>query len=106
MIGNVIESGSTFPAKPSAIVGSSGITTRQPASSAYSIVGDAEGSTPYTLMWGLSDLRAIKTPAINPPPPTGTTIASRSGAAATISSPIVPWPAITSASLYGDTNVI
>jgi hypothetical protein len=37
-------------------------------------------------------------PEIRPPPPIGTTRMSISGAAPSISSAIVPWPAITSGS--------
>ena len=44
-------------------------------------------------------------PASSPPPPTGTTIASRSGVCSRISSAIVPWPAITSALSNGCRNV-
>ena len=44
-------------------------------------------------------------PAIRPPPPTGTTIASTSGVCSRISSPIVPWPAITSTLSNGWMNV-
>jgi len=37
-------------------------------------------------------------PASSPPPPTGTTIASRSGRSSSISRATVPWPAITAGS--------
>ena len=45
---------------------------------------------------GDSALTAVATPEASPPPPTGTSTAATSGASATISSPIVPCPAMTS----------
>jgi hypothetical protein len=51
-------------------------------------------------------LAAIAMPAINPPPPIGTTIVSTSGTSSMISSPSVPWPAITAASSNACTNAM
>lgn len=49
-----------------------------------------------TIIWtfGCNVFTASATPAINPPPPVGTTTASMSRTCSTISRPIVPWPAI------------
>ncbi len=54
--------------------------------------------TPITRASGTRPVTAVATPAISPPPPTGTTTVSTSGHSSTISSPIVPWPAITASS--------
>ena len=50
-------------------------------------------------------LTAEATPPSSPPPPTGTTTSSTSGRSSTISSPVVPAPASTTASSNGCTNV-
>ena len=50
-----------------------------------------EGSTPMTSTSGCISLIAIATPAIRPPPPTGTRTASTSGHCSRISSPIDPF---------------
>ena len=55
-------------------------------------------------MPGLAALAAVAMPPIRPPPPIGTTSTSRSGAAASISSASVPWPAITAGSSKGWTK--
>jgi hypothetical protein len=44
------------------------------------------------LVFGDNVLTAVAMPAMSPPPPTGTTIASASSHCSTISSPIVPCP--------------
>ena len=49
-------------------------------------------------------LAATAIPLISPPPPIGTTSVSTAGASSTISRATVAAPAITSASLYGETN--
>ena len=67
--------------------------------------GKLAGSTPKMLMSGLRCLAAVATPAIRPPPPIGTGRISRSGASSSISSAMVPWPAITSMSLNGCTKI-
>ena len=54
-------------------------------------------ATPTTVVFGDSAFTAVATPAMRPPPPTGTTTQWRSGSAATISRPTVPWPRITAA---------
>ena len=54
---------------------------------------------------GRDSLSAAATPEISPPPPTPTTTTSTSGRSSRISSPIEPWPAITSGSSNGWTNV-
>jgi hypothetical protein len=50
---------------------------------------------------GLNDFAAVAIPEISPPPPIGTTKTSSACASATISTAMVPWPAITAASSYG-----
>ena len=77
---------------PSAMVGRSGASGR-PARRRY-IDGQAAAWTPTISIAGLSALAAVATPAISPPPPIGTTSTSSSGTSASISSPIVPWPAM------------
>ncbi len=54
---------------------------------------------------GLTDLAATAMPAIKPPPPTGTTITSRSGRSSSISSATLPCPAATTGSSKGWINV-
>ena len=54
-----------------------------------------------TFTRGFSAFTAIETPAMSPAPPTGQTIASRSGTCCRISTPSVPWPAMMRG-IYGD----
>ena len=54
---------------------------------------------------GRNSLMAQATPAINPPPPTGTTTASSCGHCSSNSRPMVPCPAITAISSKGCRNV-
>ena len=63
---------------PSAIVWGTSIDTRSPARSERATSSPASGSTPTTRACGASALTAVATPAISPPPPTGTTTVSRS----------------------------
>ncbi len=56
-------------------------------------------------MPGFSARAAVATPEMSPPPPMATHRQSSSGCCASISSAIVPCPAITSASSYGCTIV-
>ena len=58
-----------------------------------------------TSIVGFNARAAVATPEISPPPPTATHRQSISGCCASISSAIVPCPAITSASSYGCTIV-
>ena len=69
------------------------------------IAGPSDDSTPITRIFGLKLLAAIATPEMSPPPPIGTTMQSTSGQSCTISSPRVPWPAMTWASSNGWTYV-
>src|SRR6185312_3122177 len=62
-------------------------------------------STPNTEMPGRSAVAATRHPASKPPPPTGITRASMSGASFSSSSARVPWPAMTAASSYGWTKM-
>ena len=55
-------------------------------------------------MSGLTARAEIALPAISPPPPIGITSTSMSGASSSISSAMVPWPAITCGSSYGCTQ--
>ena len=79
-------------AMPPAMVGRSGASGK-PARRRY-IDGPAAAWTPTTSIEGAFALAAVATPAISPPPPIGTTSTSRSGTSASISRPIVPWPAM------------
>ena len=56
--------------------------------------GAVVGSTPITRAFGTSSLMAVETPALNPPPPTGTRTVSTLGRSAAISRPTVPCPAM------------
>ena len=56
------------------------------------------------LVPGRSAVTALAIPAVSPPPPYGITIVSGSGRSSSISSPIVPLPAITPGSWTGCTN--
>ena len=67
--------------------------------------GYIAASTPITSISGLIALAAVATPEISPPPPTGMINTARSGLASSISSPTVPWPAITAGSAKGCTKV-
>ena len=58
---------------PSAIVRGTSTETRSPARSERAVSSPASGSTPTTRARGASALTAVATPAISPPPPTGTT---------------------------------
>ena len=62
------------------------------------------GSAVTILVPGRSALTALAIPVVSPPPPYGITTASGSGRSSSISSPIVPLPAITPGSWTGCTN--
>ncbi len=99
-------SGSVFdPARrtamPSLMVVAASIVTGAPASSAACMLGRRDVCTPTTRTSGFRDLMAQAMPPMSPPPPTGTTTASKPSTCSNISSPMVPCPAITSASLKG-----
>ncbi len=66
--------------------------------------GYMAGSTPKTPISGFRALAAVAQPAISPPPPIWTMIASRSGLSSSISAATVPWPAMTSTSSKGCTS--
>ncbi len=57
--------------------------------------------TPIMRIEGLMALAASAMPANSPPPDSGTTMVSMSGRALRISSPIVPWPAMTCGMIEG-----
>jgi len=61
--------------------------------------------TPTMRTPGCRARSAIAIPDASPPPPIGITTVPASGACSTSSRPIVPWPAITSGSSNGCTNV-
>ena len=61
-------------------------------------------ATPITLIFRPSALVATPIPEISPPPPTGTTIASKSGSSSIISKATVPCPDITLSSVKGCTK--
>jgi hypothetical protein len=102
MIGSVSAPGS-FTAIPSAMVEPAKAAARP--CKAQCTAGKPLVSTPTISMPGFSAFAATAMPAIIPPPPTGTTSVSRRAAVASISSAIVPWPAMTSGSSYGCTSV-
>ena len=78
---------------------------RPPAARARVSFGAPVGSTPITRAFGSVSLIAVATPALNPPPPTGTSTVSTFGRSAAISSPTVPWPAMIRGWSYGGTSV-
>ena len=53
--------------------------TTLPASTLFCMPGAPDDSTPTILMRGFTDLSAIATPEMSPPPPIGTTTTSASG---------------------------
>ena len=86
-------------ARPSISVGPGIVTgTTSPASIAAAIDGHRSGSTPMICTRGLIVFTARAMPAINPPPPTGTTMASTFSASSKISRPTLPAPAMMSKS--------
>ena len=91
MMGRVSVPG-TLTAMPSAMLWPlpPGVSPRK----ALYMDGYRAASTPTISIPGLSALAAVAMPAIKPPPPTGTTMTSRSGWSANISSAMVPWPAM------------
>jgi hypothetical protein len=92
---------------PSAMVwptSSAGHWTRLPVVSVSRASPASSGSTPMIRTDGLTALTAAAMPLMSPPPPTGTTTDDRPGSCRSNSRPMVPWPAITSASLYGGSS--
>ena len=61
---------------------------------AAAMLGHRSGSTPMICTFGLMVFTASAMPAMSPPPPTGTTMASISLASSRISSPTEPAPAM------------
>ena len=94
-----------FTAVPSAMVLALGKVTTWPASREAFIHAALAGSTPITVILGLSIFAKVDTPVIRPPPPTGTRIISTVGSSLIISIAMVPWPVATSKSLNGWTKV-
>jgi hypothetical protein len=82
---------------PSAIVEDGVTETGRPAAIDAGTGAMASACTPMTCAAGSTELVATATPEHRPPPPTGTTIVRACGHCSPISSPTVPWPAITSA---------
>mmetsp|Transcript_16506 Transcript_16506/g.52577 ORF Transcript_16506/g.52577 Transcript_16506/m.52577 type:complete len:216 (+) Transcript_16506:383-1030(+) len=87
-------------ARPSASVPDTLTGTGLPAPSAAEKEAQRSGSTPMTSTSGRMVLMASAMPAMRPAPPTGTMTASTSGTCSRISSPMVPVPAMISASSY------
>ena len=75
-----------------------------PASSEGASGAAVATSAAYTRTPGAIARTAEAIPQESPPPPNGTTIASASGRSSRISRPIVPFPAMTSASLNACTK--
>ena len=80
-------------AMPSAIVVIRSRATGTPCRSDSGKAAASSAWTPITRTSGRSDLIAMATPAISPPPPVGISTVVASGAWARTSSPTVPWPA-------------
>ena len=82
-------------ARPSARVGPGMVTfVALPSRIAAAMLGHRSGSTPMICTFGLMVFTASAMPAMSPPPPTGTTMASISLASSRISSPTEPAPAM------------
>mmetsp|Transcript_7526 Transcript_7526/g.23568 ORF Transcript_7526/g.23568 Transcript_7526/m.23568 type:complete len:320 (-) Transcript_7526:41-1000(-) len=64
------------------------------------------GSTPIIFIFGAIVFKYVATPAIKPPPPMGINTALAVGNCRKISTPQVPWPAMTYGSSNGGMNVI
>ena len=87
-----------FTAMPSARVSERSRWTGRPASSDATAPGEAAASTPITRAPGQRSFTTVATPEIIPPPPMGTTSLVTSGTCSSISSAMVPCPAITAGS--------
>mmetsp|Transcript_31551 Transcript_31551/g.74997 ORF Transcript_31551/g.74997 Transcript_31551/m.74997 type:complete len:206 (+) Transcript_31551:264-881(+) len=86
-----------FTATPSAKASTLESITRRPVANDCAIALAPTGSTPMTLMDGLSSFSTAAMPAMRPPPPTATNTASSSSrcfTCCTISVPMVPCPAM------------
>src|ERR1051325_2844895 len=79
-------------ASPSARVGRIVTGVGSPTCNAAEKLATFSASTATIFVCGRKVLIASETPAIKPPPPTGTTTRSTSGTCSRISRPIVPWP--------------
>ncbi len=86
------------------MVSTSGSVTTSPAFNEAFIQLAPAGSTPITIIFGLSSFASVETPAASPPPPIGTSIISTVGSSLNISIAIVPWPVATVSSLNGWIN--
>ena len=82
------------PLRPSASERGSTVTG-SPAFRLSCSAADSSGSIATTRVPGFEPLTAAAIPETRPPPPTGTSTTSVSGASSRISSPTVPWPAMT-----------
>ena len=100
--GSVSAPGALTP-MPSAIVACA--QARSPPCTEFHAAGKRSVWTPTIWMSGRSARAAVAMPLISPPPPIATTSVSIDGCCSSISSPIVPWPAITARSSYGCTTV-
>ena len=90
-----------FTAVPSAMVSTKGKVTTSPFLKDSCIQLAPAGSTPITLILGLSNFANVETPVASPPPPIGTNITSTVGSSLTISIAIEPCPVATSKSSNG-----
>ena len=79
-----------FTAVPSAIVFTVGSVVTFPAANEACIQFAPAGSTPITLIFGLSSFASVDTPVDSPPPPIGTRMYSTSGSSLKISIAMVP----------------
>ena len=78
-----------------------GTVTTRPACSAAVAGAACSPSTASTRVPGLRALTAAATPLVRPPPPKGVSTQSGLGRSSTISSPMLPLPASTCASVTG-----
>src|SRR5256885_1887505 len=88
---------------PSARLAVRSSRTGRPAASERVSLGAPAGSTPHTRAWLPAAARPVTTPAISPPPPTGTTTVRTSGSCWAISMPTVACPATISGWSNGGT---
>ena len=85
-----VRSPGVFTAQPSATVSTVWREDTCPFENDVFMQAAPAGSTPITLISGLTDFAANATPLANPPPPIGTRIASTSFSSLMISSAVVP----------------
>ena len=99
----VIAPSSTAPAVPSESVGFDSIARIRPALREWCITAEFSGEQATTSRRRPISLRYPPIPEMRPPPPRATYSASIESSWRDSSRPMVPWPATTAGSLYGET---